>query len=393
MLDEDSASSMCYTSGTTGNPKGVVYSHRSNYLHAMQTNMGSAMGLKQGDRMLAIVPLFHANAWGLPYGALLSGASLIMPDRYLQAEPLVAMIAAERATTSAAVPTIWTAVLHHLDEHGGDVSSLQSTVIGGSACPPALMRAFQERYDIEVIHAWGMTETSPLGSVCIPPTQSEGEERWRYRESQGRISPLVQTRVVGPLGDEVPWDDESVGEIEVAGPWITGSYYREDAPEKFDDGWLRTGDVGSMTPDGYLRLTDRVKDVIKSGGEWIRLRRPRERPHVPPQGARGQRRRRPRREVGRAPPRHRRRRRGRVRRRRGACAPTSPTRSPNGRSPSAGPSSTRSPRRAWASSTRRSFVSGTRTGSVGHHALTFRRAARGGPAHVRKTDGRPVREA
>ncbi|GAB3683562.1 long-chain fatty acid--CoA ligase [Angustibacter aerolatus] len=269
VLDEDSASSMCYTSGTTGNPKGVVYSHRSNYLHAMQTNMGSAMGLKQGDRMLAIVPLFHANAWGLPYGALLSGASLIMPDRYLQAEPLVAMIAAERATTSAAVPTIWTAVLHHLDEHGGDVSSLQSTVIGGSACPPALMRAFQERYDIEVIHAWGMTETSPLGSVCIPPTQSEGEERWRYRESQGRISPLVQTRVVGPLGDEVPWDDESVGEIEVAGPWITGSYYREDAPEKFDDGWLRTGDVGSMTPDGYLRLTDRVKDVIKSGGEWI----------------------------------------------------------------------------------------------------------------------------
>jgi fatty-acyl-CoA synthase len=173
-------------------------------------------------------------------------------------------------THSAAVPTIWNDLLHYLDDHPeADVSTLQSAVVGGSACPPALMRAFEERYDVRVCHAWGMTETSPLASVAIPPVEVTGEEAWTYRETQGRISPLVQARLVGPDGTQMPWDGESVGEVEVRGPWITGSYYKEDDQEKFDDGWLRTGDVGSLTPDGFLRLTDRAKDVIKSGGEWI----------------------------------------------------------------------------------------------------------------------------
>ncbi|MGN6613328.1 MAG: long-chain fatty acid--CoA ligase [Angustibacter sp.] len=269
-LDENTGAAMCYTSGTTGNPKGVVYSHRSNYLHSMQVCMNSAMAMAQGQRMLSIVPLFHANAWGIPYGALLSGATLVMPDRFLQAEPLATMIQTLRITHSAAVPTIWSDLLAYLDTHpDADVSSMESCIVGGSACPPALMKAFEDRYGIQVVHAWGMTETSPLGSVAVPPAESEGDERWAYRQSQGRLSPLVQGRLVGPDGREVPWDGEQVGELEVRGPWVTGSYYLDDDPAKFDGGWLRTGDVGSLTPNGYLRLTDRAKDVIKSGGEWI----------------------------------------------------------------------------------------------------------------------------
>jgi fatty-acyl-CoA synthase len=269
-LDETTAAAMCYTSGTTGNPRGVVYSHRSNYLHAMQTTMSSAMAMAEGQRMLAIVPLFHANAWGLPYGALLAGTSLVMPDRFLQAEPLAAMIAAERVTHSGAVPTIWAALLAYLDEHPeADVSTLQQAVVGGAACPPGLMRAFEERHGVTVLHAWGMTETSPLGTVSIPPLHAEGEERWRYRQTQGRLSPLVQARLVGPDGTVLPRDGVSVGELQVRGPWITGWYYGNTDRDAFDDGWLRTGDVGSLTPDGFLTLTDRAKDVIKSGGEWI----------------------------------------------------------------------------------------------------------------------------
>jgi fatty-acyl-CoA synthase len=269
-LDENTAASMCYTSGTTGNPKGVVYSHRSNYLHSMQLGMSSALGIRQGDRLLAVVPMFHANAWGLPYGALLNGASLIQPDRFLQAEPLARMIQQERVTSGGAVPTIWNDLLRHLDEYPEiDTSSLREVIVGGAACPPALMRAFEERHDIKVLHAWGMTEMSPLGTVAVPPADAVGEEAWRYRESQGRLVCPVEGRLIGPDGSEVPWDGESVGELEVRGPWITGSYYREDDPEKFDDGWLRTGDVGQLTPDGFLGLTDRAKDVIKSGGEWI----------------------------------------------------------------------------------------------------------------------------
>jgi fatty-acyl-CoA synthase len=276
VLDERDASSMCYTSGTTGNPKGVVYSHRSNYLHTMQVIMG--MGFAQGDRLLAVVPMFHANAWGLPYAALMVGASLIMPDRFLQAEPLAAMIEAERATGGAAVPTIWTDLLRYLDEHPTDTSSLRTVIVGGSACPPSLMMAYQERHDIQVIHAWGMTEMSPLGSTAVAPVGTIGDEHWFYRQTQGRIASSLEARLVGPDGTEMPWDGQSVGELEVRGPWITGSYYdngtnteaeRAEAATKFDDGWLRTGDVGSLTANGYLQLSDRAKDVIKSGGEWI----------------------------------------------------------------------------------------------------------------------------
>jgi fatty-acyl-CoA synthase len=269
-LDENTAAAMCYTSGTTGNPKGVVYSHRSNFLHSMQLAMAGALGIRQGDRLLAVVPMFHANAWGMPYGAFMAGASLIQPDRFLQAEPLARMIEAEKVTSGAAVPTIWNDLLRYLDEHPeADTSTVREVIVGGSACPPALMRAFQERHDITVLHAWGMTEMSPLGTVAVPPADSAGEQRWAYRETQGRLVCSVEGRLIGPDGEEVPWDGESVGELEVRGPWITGSYYKDDDPAKFDDGWLRTGDVGQLTPDGFLRLTDRAKDVIKSGGEWI----------------------------------------------------------------------------------------------------------------------------
>jgi fatty-acyl-CoA synthase len=276
VMDEHAPAAMCYTSGTTGHPKGVVYSHRSNFLHTLMVALPSSFDLRQSDRVLAVVPLFHANAWGLPYAGMLTGATMVMPDRFLQAEPLARMIHTERVTCSGAVPTIFTDLLRHLDEHPEiDTSSLRHVVIGGSAAPPSLQRAFQERHNITVRHAWGMTEMSPLGSVAVPPVGVSGDEEWTYRETQGRIASLVEARLIGPDGTAMPWDGESVGELEVRGPWITGSYYvrgPEDEAEnvaKFDDGWLRTGDVGSLTSDGFLRLTDRAKDVIKSGGEWI----------------------------------------------------------------------------------------------------------------------------
>lgn len=215
--------------------------------------------------------MFHAMAWGLPYAALMSGASLIMPDRFLQAAPLAQMIAAEKPTFAGAVPTIFTDLLAYLDANPTDTSSLREVVIGGSACPPALMHAFSERHGIEVIHAWGMTEMSPLGSVAREPVGVEGPEAWAYRYTQGRIPAGVEGRIVGPAGEVMPSDGKAVGELQVRGPWITAQYIGEDGPdpEKFEDGWLRTGDVGTLSPNGYLTLTDRAKDVIKSGGEWI----------------------------------------------------------------------------------------------------------------------------
>ncbi|WP_229398670.1 fatty acid--CoA ligase [Micromonospora okii] len=269
--DERDAAALCYTSGTTGEPKGVAYSHRSIYLHSLQVCMPEGFGLGVADRELVIVPMFHAMAWGLPYAAFLSGASLVMPDRFLQAAPIAEMIAAERPTTAAAVPTIWTDLLAHLDAHDVDTSSLREVVVGGSACPPALMHAFADRHGIEIVHAWGMTEMSPLGSVARPPAGATGEAAWRYRYTQGRIPAGVAARIVGPLGEPLPADGASVGELEVRGPWVTARYVGDDAPdgEKFRDGWLRTGDVGTLSPDGYVTLTDRAKDVIKSGGEWI----------------------------------------------------------------------------------------------------------------------------
>jgi fatty-acyl-CoA synthase len=277
-VDENAASSMCYTSGTTGNPKGVAYSHRSNYLHAM--GVAATLGLRQADRLLIVVPLFHANAWGFPYAAMVTGSTLVMPDRYLQAEPLAAMISTEGVTGGAGVPTIWNDLLHHLDTHEVDVSSCRMLMVGGSAAPPAMIRDFHDRYGIDIIHGWGMTEMSPVGSLAIAPAKVEAgsDDYWRYKAAQGRLLCGVDARLVGPDGSEIPWDGESVGELEVRGPWITASYYANgtetdtdlsEMAAKFDDGWLRTGDVGKLTDDGFLVLTDRAKDVIKSGGEWI----------------------------------------------------------------------------------------------------------------------------
>jgi fatty-acyl-CoA synthase len=269
-IEERSAAALCYTSGTTGNPKGVAYSHRSIWLHSMQVCMMESFGLSPQTRELVIVPMFHAMAWGLPYAALMSGATLIMPDRFLQAAPLATMIETERPTLAGAVPTIWTDLLSYLDQHPTDISSLKEAVVGGSACPPALMHAFHDR-GVEIIHAWGMTEMSPLGSVSRPPAGFSGEEAWQYRYTQGRVPAAVAARIVGPTGEVMPNDGESVGELEVRGPWITETYLgdAEPDPEKFRDGWLRTGDVGVLSPNGFLTLTDRAKDVIKSGGEWI----------------------------------------------------------------------------------------------------------------------------
>ena len=266
---ENDAAAMCYTSGTTGNPKGVVYSHRSIYLHSMQVCMPDGFGMRQADRVLLIVPMFHVLAWGTPYAALMSGASLVMPDRFLTPEPLADLIETARPTLAGGVPTIWAGLLALLDETPRDMSSLRDVIIGGSACPRSLMEGLEQRHGVHVTHAWGMTETSPLGSISREPAGVEGEDAWRYRLTQGRLAASVQARLTGPDGTLVASDGTAVGELEVRGPWIAASYYRDDDPEKFHDGWLRTGDVGTISPDGFLTLTDRSKDVIKSGGEWI----------------------------------------------------------------------------------------------------------------------------
>jgi len=268
-LDERLAAAMCYTSGTTGSPKGVVYSHRSTYLHSLGVCQGNIFALSERDKVLPVVPMFHANAWGLAYAAVLAGADLIMPDRFLQPEPLVRLIEAERPTLAGAVPTIWNGLLAHVRAHGGDLSSLRLVPCGGSAVPHALQEAYEKELGVRILHAWGMTETSPLGSVAHPPAGTPADEAWKYRDTQGRLICAVQGRLVGDGGTVLPHDGEAVGEIEVRGPWITGSYYKDDDPEKFHDGWLRTGDVGTIDRLGYVTLTDRAKDVIKSGGEWI----------------------------------------------------------------------------------------------------------------------------
>ena len=269
-LDERAAAGLCYTSGTTGNPKGVLYSHRSNVLHCLATGLADTIGICSSDRVLPVVPMFHVNAWGFPYASALVGADLVMPGRFLQAEPLAGLIESERVTLAGAVPTIWTDLLRYADEHQPDLSSLRTVVCGGAAVPEKLMRDFEERHGVRIMQAWGMTETSPIGAVARPPADAAGEEHWAFRTASGRMVPLVEARLVGEDGGEQPWDGAATGELEVRGPWIAADYFEDaSSPEKFHDGWLRTGDVASIDGSGFMRITDRSKDLIKSGGEWI----------------------------------------------------------------------------------------------------------------------------
>ena len=269
-IDENSAAAMCYTSGTTGHPKGVVYSHRSSYLHSMAVCGGNGMGLSFADKAFPIVPMFHANAWGLPYAALMAGADIVLPDRFMDAVSLVNLIETQRPTVAGAVPTIWNDVMNFLErEPGHDISSLRLVACGGSAVPVSLMRTFEAKFGVEIRQLWGMTETSPMATLAWPAPGTPPEKEWEIRATQGRPMCGVQTRIVDDEGAVLPNDGVAVGELEVRGPWITGSYYRNTDPSKFASGWLRTGDVGRIDPQGYITLTDRAKDVIKSGGEWI----------------------------------------------------------------------------------------------------------------------------
>jgi fatty-acyl-CoA synthase len=269
-VDERSAAAMCYTSGTTGNPKGVVYSHRSSFLHAMAACTTNGIGVGAIDSVLPVVPMFHANAWGLPYAALLAGADLVLPDCHLDARSLIGMVENQRPTVAGAVPTIWNDVLHRLeDDPEHDMSSLRLVVCGGSAVPVSLMRTFEEKHGVQIRQLWGMTETSPMATMAWPPPGTPEDQHWAFRATQGQPVGGVEMRIVDDEGTPLPNDGEAVGEVEVRGPWIAGSYYLGHDDSKFDSGWLRTGDVGRIDERGFVTLTDRAKDVIKSGGEWI----------------------------------------------------------------------------------------------------------------------------
>jgi fatty-acyl-CoA synthase len=274
-VSERQAAALCYTSGTTGNPKGVLYSHRSISLHSTASLMSDALGLSKHDRALVVVPMFHVNAWGIPHAATLSGSDLIMPDRFLQAEPLARLIEAERPTIMGCVPTIFADLLRYVDANPVDLSSLSNAACGGSAVPRQLMQDFQERHQVRIFQAWGMTETSPVATYSRPDDRSIGqrgfdEDYWNDRAKQGRPLPWVELRLVGDDGREVPWDGESTGEVEVRGPWILARYFHDESgEERFDEGWLKTGDVAAVDRRGFMQITDRAKDLIKSGGEWI----------------------------------------------------------------------------------------------------------------------------
>jgi 3-(methylthio)propionyl---CoA ligase len=271
-FDETSASSICYTSGTTGNPKAALYSHRSTVLHAYAAALPDVMSLSARDSILPVVPMFHVNAWGIPYSAALVGSKLVFPGPALDGKSVYELIESEKVTYAAGVPTVWQMLLGHLKPNKLRFSTLKRTVIGGSACPPAMIEAFQEDYGVEVLHAWGMTEMSPLGTLCTLKNKHltmPAEEQMKIRLKQGRAIYGVDMKIVGEDGKELPWDGKTPGDLHVKGPWIVREYFKGEGGDPLVDGWFPTGDVATIDPDGYMQITDRSKDVIKSGGEWI----------------------------------------------------------------------------------------------------------------------------
>ncbi|ROH91217.1 long-chain-fatty-acid--CoA ligase [Stagnimonas aquatica] len=270
-FDEREAGSLCYTSGTTGNPKGVLYSHRSTVLHAYGTCMPDVMGLSARDVVLPVVPMFHVNAWGIPYSAAAIGAKLVMPGAGLDGPSLYELFESEKVSFSAGVPTVWLGLLQHLQKNNLHFSRPWNSIVGGSACPPALMRAYRDGYGVKIRHAWGMSEMSPLGTVCTLKEKHlklSAEEQFAIELKQGRPVFGVDMRIVDQNGQPLPHDGKAFGDLQVRGPWVVQRYFKLDK-DPLQDGWFPTGDVGTIDPDGYLQITDRSKDVIKSGGEWI----------------------------------------------------------------------------------------------------------------------------
>ena len=272
LFDENSASSLCYTSGTTGNPKGALYSHRSTLLHSYASVMPDALNVSARDTVLPVVPMFHVNAWGLPYSVPLTGARLVFPGPALDGKSLYELFEQEKVSFSAGVPTVWHGLLNYVRENRLAFSTFRRTVIGGAACPPAMMAALRDDYGIEAVHAWGMTEMSPLGTVStlqekhlsLPPAQQRA-----LLEKQGHAIFGVDMKIVDDAGNELPWDGKTYGNLLVKGPWVIDSYFRDEGGEALQDGWFPTGDVATIDADGYMQITDRSKDVVKSGGEWI----------------------------------------------------------------------------------------------------------------------------